>query len=84
MWNLAWCPCCAWFAYGRLLTATPGPGARGRAVACPAIRKYGQPALATYCGGKLIWLDTVEITDGRISELRSLVNPEKLARIGHI
>ncbi|GAA4055103.1 RNA polymerase sigma factor SigJ [Actinomadura miaoliensis] len=48
------------------------------------IEVNGQPALATYCGGKLIWLDTVEITDGRISELRRLVNPEKLARIGHI
>jgi RNA polymerase sigma factor (sigma-70 family) len=44
----------------------------------------GQPALATYRGGELVWLDTVEIADGRITEFRRLVNPEKLARIGHI
>ncbi|WP_308166274.1 RNA polymerase sigma factor SigJ [Actinomadura sp. NEAU-AAG7] len=48
------------------------------------IEVNGRPALATYCGGKLIWLDTVEITDGRITELRRLVNPEKLERVGHI
>jgi RNA polymerase sigma factor (sigma-70 family) len=44
----------------------------------------GQPALATYRGGKLVWLDTVEIADGRIKEFRRLVNPEKLAHLGHI
>jgi RNA polymerase sigma factor (sigma-70 family) len=43
----------------------------------------GQPALATFRGGELVWLDTVEIADGRITEFRRLVNPEKLARIGH-
>ncbi|MER7084051.1 RNA polymerase subunit sigma-24, partial [Saccharopolyspora kobensis] len=41
----------------------------------------GRPALATYCAGALVWLDTVEIADGRIAEFRRLVNPEKL---GHI
>jgi RNA polymerase sigma factor (sigma-70 family) len=44
----------------------------------------GQPALATYRGGRLVWLDTVEITDGRITAFRRLVNPEKLAHLGHI
>jgi RNA polymerase sigma-70 factor (ECF subfamily) len=44
----------------------------------------GQPALATYSGGELVWLDTVEITDGRITAFRRLANPEKLARVGHI
>ncbi|MFF0867135.1 RNA polymerase sigma factor SigJ [Nonomuraea sp. NPDC003560] len=44
----------------------------------------GQPALATYRGGELVWLDTVEIADGRITTLRRLANPEKLAHIGHI
>ncbi|WP_242893307.1 hypothetical protein [Actinomadura litoris] len=48
------------------------------------IEVNGRPALATYRGGKLIRLDTVEITDGRITELRRLVNPEKLERVGHI
>ncbi|WP_119727222.1 RNA polymerase sigma factor SigJ [Thermomonospora amylolytica] len=48
------------------------------------IEVNGQPALATYCGGELVWLDTVEIADGRITALRRLVNPDKLARIGHI
>ncbi|MEV5965988.1 RNA polymerase sigma factor SigJ [Kribbella sp. NPDC051952] len=41
----------------------------------------GVPALATYRSGQLIWLDTVEIHDGRITELRRLANPDKL---GHI
>ncbi|MGW4410541.1 RNA polymerase sigma factor SigJ [Nonomuraea sp. NPDC004702] len=44
----------------------------------------GQPALATYRGGELVWLDTVEIADGRITTLRRLANPEKFAHIGHI
>jgi RNA polymerase sigma factor (sigma-70 family) len=43
----------------------------------------GYPALATYRGGVLVWLDTVEIADGRITAFRRLANPEKLARIGH-
>jgi hypothetical protein len=48
------------------------------------IEVNGLPALATYRGGTLVWLDTVEIADGRITAWRRLVNPEKLARIGHI
>lgn len=41
----------------------------------------GRPALATYRGGELVWLDTVEVSDGRITAFRRLANPEKL---GHI
>ncbi|MFI7222817.1 RNA polymerase sigma factor SigJ [Nonomuraea angiospora] len=48
------------------------------------IEVNGQPALATYHGGELVWLDTVEIARGRITTFRRLVNPEKLARVGHI
>jgi RNA polymerase sigma-70 factor (ECF subfamily) len=48
------------------------------------IEVNGQPALATYRGGQLVWLDTVEITDGRITAFRRLANPEKFAHIGHI
>ncbi|MFI1866086.1 RNA polymerase sigma factor SigJ [Streptomyces jumonjinensis] len=44
----------------------------------------GHPALATYRGGELVWLDTVEIADGRITAFRRLANPEKFAHIGHI
>jgi RNA polymerase sigma-70 factor (ECF subfamily) len=44
----------------------------------------GAPALATYRGSDLVWLDTVEIADGRITALRRLVNPVKLAHLGHI
>jgi RNA polymerase sigma-70 factor, ECF subfamily len=47
------------------------------------IEVNGQPAVATYRGGELVWLDTVEIAGGRITTFRRLVNPEKLARIGH-
>ncbi|WP_231618918.1 RNA polymerase sigma factor SigJ [Nonomuraea sp. SBT364] len=48
------------------------------------IEVNGDPALATYDGGELVWLDTVEVADGRITEFRRLVNPEKLAHLGHI
>ncbi|WP_308126199.1 RNA polymerase sigma factor SigJ [Nonomuraea ceibae] len=44
----------------------------------------GEPALATYSGGALVWLDTAEVSGGRITEFRRLVNPDKLPRIGHI
>ncbi|MDA3644518.1 RNA polymerase sigma factor SigJ [Saccharopolyspora indica] len=44
----------------------------------------GLPAMATYKAGVLCWLDTAEVADGRITAFRRLVNPEKLARIGHI
>ena len=47
------------------------------------IEVNGHPALATYRGGELVWLDTVEITDGRITAFRRLANPEKLAHVGH-
>jgi RNA polymerase sigma factor (sigma-70 family) len=48
------------------------------------IEVNGHPALATYHGGELVWLDTVEIAGGRITALRRLANPEKLAHLGHI
>jgi RNA polymerase sigma factor (sigma-70 family) len=44
----------------------------------------GQPALATYRDGKLAWLDTVEVAGGRITAIRRLANPEKLAHIGQL
>ncbi|MEV4140736.1 hypothetical protein AB0J72_52295 [Dactylosporangium sp. NPDC049742] len=44
----------------------------------------GGPALATFCGGVLVWVDTVDVADGRITALRRLVNPEKLAHLRHI
>jgi RNA polymerase sigma-70 factor, ECF subfamily len=47
------------------------------------IEVNGQPALATYHRGELVWLDTVEIAHGRITAFRRLVNPEKLAHLGH-
>jgi RNA polymerase sigma factor (sigma-70 family) len=52
-----------------------------RADASRIVEVNGVPALATYRRGRLIWLDTVEIHDGRITELRRLANPDKL---GHI
>ncbi|GAA3568642.1 RNA polymerase sigma-70 factor [Nonomuraea rosea] len=48
------------------------------------IEVNGHPALATYLGGELIWLDTVEIAGGRITAFRRLANPEKFAHLGHI
>jgi len=44
----------------------------------------GQPALATYRDGDLAWLDTVEVVGGRITAIRRLANPDKLAHLGHI
>ncbi|MBF6541960.1 RNA polymerase sigma factor SigJ [Nocardia brasiliensis] len=52
--------------------------------ACQIIEVNGQPALATYRAGEPVWLDTIEIVDGRITTFRRLVNPDKLAHIGHI
>ncbi|MFI6927216.1 sigma factor [Nonomuraea spiralis] len=46
------------------------------------IEVNGQPALVTYRGGQLVWLDTLEIADGRITTWRRLANPEKFAHIG--
>jgi RNA polymerase sigma-70 factor (ECF subfamily) len=48
------------------------------------IEVNGLPAVATYRGGALVWLDTVEIAGGRITAVRRLANPDKLAHIGHI
>ncbi|SEH00969.1 RNA polymerase sigma-70 factor, ECF subfamily [Nonomuraea solani] len=48
------------------------------------IEVNGYPALATYQDGELVWLDTAEITDGRITQFRRLANPDKLAHLGHI
>jgi RNA polymerase sigma-70 factor, ECF subfamily len=42
----------------------------------------GHPALATYDEGGLVWLDTIEIADGRITAFRRLANPEKFAHLG--
>ncbi|MEU9021307.1 RNA polymerase sigma factor SigJ [Actinomadura sp. NPDC048394] len=47
------------------------------------VEANGHPALATYQGGALVWLDTVEVAGGRITAFRRLANPEKLARAGH-
>jgi RNA polymerase sigma factor (sigma-70 family) len=48
------------------------------------IEVNGYPALATYSGGELVWLDTVELAGGRITVFRKVVNPEKLVHLGHI
>ncbi|NUW33507.1 RNA polymerase sigma factor SigJ [Nonomuraea sp. SMC257] len=48
------------------------------------IEVNGHPALATLLGGELVWLDTVEVVDGRITVFRRLANPDKFARLGHI
>ncbi|MBO2437559.1 RNA polymerase sigma factor SigJ [Actinomadura nitritigenes] len=47
------------------------------------VEANGRPALATYQGGALVWLDTVEIAEGRITAFRRLANPEKLRHAGH-
>ncbi|MBO2455827.1 RNA polymerase sigma factor SigJ [Actinomadura barringtoniae] len=52
-----------------------------RPTAFRIVEVNGWPALATYDNGELVWLDTVEIANGRITEFRRLANPEKL---GHI
>ena len=48
------------------------------------IEVNGRPAMVTFQGGQPVWLDTADVTDGRIVTFRRLVNPEKLARLGHI
>ncbi|WP_407559985.1 RNA polymerase sigma factor SigJ [Streptomyces sp. 184] len=47
----------------------------------------GEPALATYRDGVPVWLDTVEVADGRLTAIRRVANPDKLAALaplGHI
>lgn len=48
------------------------------------IEVNGRPALAAYRHGAPMWLDTVEIAGGRITALRRLANPEKLAHLNHL
>ena len=48
------------------------------------IEVNGHVALASYLGGEPLWIDAVDITDGRITGFRRLANPEKLAHIGHM
>lgn len=43
----------------------------------------GEPALATYQDGTLLFVDTVEIAEGRIAALYRVVNPDKLAHLRH-
>lgn len=83
---------------GGKVTAARGPVQGAELIARLAVRQIeirqpdtfriievnGRPALATYRRGELVWLDTVEITDGRITALRRLANPDKLAHLGHI
>ncbi|MFD0692187.1 RNA polymerase sigma factor SigJ [Actinomadura fibrosa] len=41
----------------------------------------GEPALAAYRDGRLLWIDTVEVVDGRVAAVRRMANPDKL---GHV
>ncbi|WUH97829.1 RNA polymerase sigma factor SigJ [Spirillospora sp. NBC_00431] len=45
------------------------------------IELNGEPALATYQDGRVVWIDTIEVAAGRISTVRRVANPDKL---GHI
>ncbi|TDD42602.1 sigma-70 family RNA polymerase sigma factor [Nonomuraea terrae] len=44
----------------------------------------GEPGLATYRDGALVWIDTVEISGGRITSFRRVANPDKLRHAGHV
>ena len=57
--------------------------ARRRPDGYALVEVNGYPALVTYQGGAAVWLDTVEVADGRITVWRRLANPDKLAA-GHI
>jgi RNA polymerase sigma-70 factor (ECF subfamily) len=41
----------------------------------------GEPALAAHRDGGIIWIDTLEITDGLVTAYRRVANPEKLAHL---
>jgi RNA polymerase sigma-70 factor, ECF subfamily len=43
----------------------------------------GDPALATYRGDTLAWIDSVDVRDGRITAIWRVANPEKLAHARH-
>jgi RNA polymerase sigma-70 factor, ECF subfamily len=59
-------------------TRLTGPDAYG------LVEVNGEPALATYRGGVLLWLDSVEIAGGRITAFRRLANPDKLGPVAHL
>ncbi|MBF8191566.1 RNA polymerase sigma factor SigJ [Nonomuraea sp. K274] len=57
---------------------TRRPGARMHLV-----EVGGEPGLATYRDGALVWIDTVDISGGRITAFRRVANPDKLRHAGH-
>jgi RNA polymerase sigma factor (sigma-70 family) len=54
---------------------------QARPDAVHVVEVNGGPALAAYRDGTLLWVDTVELADGRVIAYRRVANPEKL---GHI
>jgi RNA polymerase sigma factor (sigma-70 family) len=68
--------------HGGVRVATLAARIAGRVpVEVRVVELNGEPALATYLRGELLWVDLVELTGGRISTIRRVANPEKL---GHI
>ncbi|MFW6691942.1 RNA polymerase sigma factor SigJ [Streptomyces sp. MAR4 CNX-425] len=53
----------------------------GRPDGARLVEVNGRPALVTYRAGAPLWLDTVEVADGRLTEVRRLANPGKLAAL---
>ncbi|WP_021597903.1 RNA polymerase sigma factor SigJ [Actinomadura welshii] len=41
----------------------------------------GEPALAAHRDGRIIWIDTLEIQNGRITKYHRVANPEKLTHL---
>ncbi|WP_285493008.1 RNA polymerase sigma factor SigJ [Actinomadura sp. NBRC 104425] len=44
----------------------------------------GEPGLLMYRGGRLVGADTVEVVDGRVTAVRRVLNPDKLAGLRHV
>ncbi|MBX6768510.1 MAG: hypothetical protein IRY90_15385, partial [Actinomadura rubrobrunea] len=43
----------------------------------------GAPGLLVYSFGRLIGVDAVEVADGRVTAIRRVLNPDKLAGLRH-
>ena len=49
---------------------------------CVITEVNGEPAVVGVAGREVLWVMVLEITDGRISALRNVINPDKLAFLG--
>ncbi|SNR48630.1 RNA polymerase sigma factor SigJ [Actinomadura mexicana] len=65
----------------RIARLLAGVAAQSRTDRIGLVEVGGELALATHRDGRLMWVDTLEIADGRVTALHRVANPDKL---GHL